>query len=197
MVVKNRGKLIFLAGFFVMLAAGWFGFPRMLYQKTNQPIQFSHQVHTGDKAGMTCEDCHSFQADGRFNGIPSIGKCAGCHMTLLGNSAGEKVLVEKYVATNTEIPWLVYSRQPENAYFSHVQHVRIAKIQCERCHGPHGASDTLRPYESDRLTGYSRDIWGHSLSRIHSEVWDGKKMDNCASCHEQQGVSNNCLLCHK
>ena len=103
-----------------------------------------------------------------------------CHAEPQGKTADEKVLVEKYVAPKREIPWLVYARQPENAHFSHAPHLAAAKIACERCHGPHGSSESLRPFELNRISGYSRDIWGHRISGIRTGQPDGMKMSDCS-----------------
>ena len=189
--------ILFLSGVAAALAIGWFVFPLALYEKTDQPIQFSHKIHTGEAVGLPCEECHSFRDDGRFTGIPALDKCATCHSSQIGSSPEEKILVENYVTQNKEIPWLVYARQPQNAYFSHIQHVKLGNIECERCHGPHGKSDVLRPFEKNRISGYSRDIWGANISRIKSQPWEGMKMDDCAKCHEDHGVVSGCLQCHK
>ena len=180
-----------------MLAVGWIGFPYLLYKSYDQPFQFSHKIHTGESAGLSCEDCHSFTEDGRFTGIPPVEKCASCHSAQLGSTNAEKILVEKYVSLNKEIPWYVYARQPENVYFSHIQHVKNANIDCVRCHGPHGSSDHLRPYQENRLTGYSRDIWGPSISGIAFNEWDGMKMSDCSRCHQERGIEESCFQCHK
>jgi len=195
--MKRKGMIMFLAGLAGMLVVGWVGFPQLLYKKIEQPLQFSHLVHTGDQVGMACEDCHSFAEDGRFNGIPKVAKCAECHAAALGETEAEKILVEEYVTPNREIPWLVYSRQPENAYFSHIQHVKLAELKCEACHGPHGTSETLRPFEVNRLSGYSRDIWGRSISGLRNEAWEGSKMDDCINCHAQHQQVDGCIDCHK
>ncbi len=191
------GKRTFMAGLVSMLAAGWFVFPRALYRKVDQPIQFSHRLHTGEKVGLTCDGCHALKDDGTFSGIPKIEQCAPCHAQPQGTTADEKRLVNDYVVPNREITWLVYAEQPENVYFSHAPHLRLAKIECERCHGPHGQSDSLRPFQMNRISGYSRDIWGQRISRIRTKPWDGMKMDDCAGCHAKNGVNNSCLDCHK
>jgi hypothetical protein len=180
-----------------MLTVGWFAFPRALYRKIDQPVQFSHRVHTSDKVGLTCDGCHAFTDDGRFAGIPRIEQCVGCHSQAQGTTPDEKLVVEKYVTPNREIPWLVYARQPENVNFSHAPHLKLAQLKCEQCHGPHGSSDSLRPFEENRISGYSRDIWGHSISRMRNSAWEGMKMDDCSRCHSRQGVSTGCLDCHK
>ena len=195
--MKNRGTIMFLAGLVATLAFGWLGFPMALYEKIEQPMQFSHQTHTGENVGLTCEDCHAFSTDGRFGGIPSVQKCAECHSEPLSTSSDEIKLVEEYVTPNREIPWLIYARQPQNAHFSHAQHVKLAEITCERCHGPHGNSEALRPFQRNRLSGYSRDIWGPSLAGIKSNPWEGMKMDDCSNCHAERGVQESCLDCHK
>ncbi len=179
------------------LAGGWFGFPRVLYQGMNQPLQFNHKLHTGEQVGLNCESCHFIRDDGRFSGIPGIEKCSECHSQTLGTTADEKRLVEEYVTPHREIPWLVYARQPENVYFSHVQHVKEAQIPCERCHGPHGSTENLKPFERNRLSGYSRDIWGSSISRLHHKDGEGMKMDDCSRCHHERGVEESCLDCHQ
>jgi menaquinone reductase, multiheme cytochrome c subunit len=196
-VVINPGRISFFAGMGLMLGVGWFAFPRALYRRIEQPVQFSHRVHTSEKVGLTCDGCHTFTEDGRFAGVPRIEQCAGCHAQAQGNTADEKIVVEKYVTPIREIPWLIYARQPENVYFSHAPHLRLAQLKCESCHGAHGSSDSLRPYEENRISGYSRDIWGRSISRLRNKPWEGMKMDDCDRCHSKQGVTAGCLDCHK
>ncbi len=195
--MKIRGIFPFFAGMVLMMGVGWMAFPRVLYRKIDQPVQFSHRIHTGEKVGLTCDGCHTFGEDGRFAGIPVVEQCSGCHSSVQGSTPDEKVVVEKYVTPKKEIPWLVYARQPENVHFSHAPHVKLGKLQCERCHGAHGTTDSLRPYEENRISGYSRDIWGRSISRVRNQPWEGMKMDDCARCHERQQVSAGCLDCHK
>jgi hypothetical protein len=188
----------FLAGMAAALAAGWLAFPRALYRQSPQPVQFSHRTHTGDAAGLKCDDCHSVRADGTFTGIPQLEKCSGCHSAPVGGTRDEKLLVDRYVTPNREIPWMVYSRQPDNAFFSHAYHVNLARIACEKCHGDHGKTEKLRDYQSNRISGYSRDIWGASLIRVSNGGGrTGMKMSDCERCHDRNGVATGCLDCHK
>jgi hypothetical protein len=183
------GKLLFLAGAVAALAAGWAGFPRAIYARRPQPVEFSHKIHT-EKAGTQCEDCHAFRADGSYSGIPRLEKCTGCHTAPMGASAEEKAFIETYVTPNREPEWASYARQPENVYFPHVAHVKIAKLACSRCHGAHGTTDKLRPYEHDHISGYSRDIWGGGDRPAMT-------MDGCVACHRQQKLEHSCMECHK
>jgi len=191
-----RGMVFFLLGAGVMFGAGWVGFPKMLYVSRQQPLQFNHKVHA-EKAGMECVGCHELRADGSFSGIPGIAGCAGCHPEPQGPTQAEKQLVKDYVTPNREIPWLVYSRQPINARFSHARHVTAGKMKCEECHGEHGKSTTLAPYEENRVSGYSRKIWGSRMVRVGLKPGDGMKMSDCESCHEKKGVEAGCLGCHQ
>ena len=195
--MKYRGVILFFTGLLGSLGAGWFGFPRVLYEQKRQPLQFSHKTHTGAKAGMKCEDCHAIREDGGFAGIPAVSQCGTCHAAAMTSSADEKLLVEKYVASGQEIGWLVYARQPGNVYFSHAVHAKRAKLACERCHGGHGATENLRRYERNRISGYSRDIWGRDITRLHQPAGSGMKMSDCEKCHEENRVTSSCLTCHK
>jgi menaquinone reductase, multiheme cytochrome c subunit len=176
-----RLPIFFAAGLSASLAFGWFAFPRLIYRTEAQPLRFSHKTHTGEKGGMKCDDCHALRADGTFSGVPAIEKCGGCHASQLGTSSDEKLLVEKYVGANREVAWKVYSRQPDNAFFSHAYHVKLAKIGCEECHKDHGKTDSLRAYSSNRI----------------SEYGPGQTMSDCERCHDRRGVRAGCLDCHK
>lgn len=192
-----NGNTTILVGAALALASGWFVLPRAFYRTVEQPLQFSHKVHASEAVGMSCEDCHGFAADGRFAGIPAMSHCAECHAEPLGTTENEKALVEHYVKANREIPWLVYSRQPDNVHFSHIQHVRNAEIECAACHGPHGESGNLRPYRVDRVSGYSRDISARQLRGAGQDPAWGLRMDDCIRCHDERDVTESCLTCHK
>lgn len=179
-----------------MLAAGWVVFPKALYKSQSQPLAFNHKVHA-DKAGLECSGCHDTRTDGSFSGIPGISNCAGCHSEPQGQTAAEKQLVRDYVTPNREIPWLAYYRQPSNARFSHVRHVKAGKLSCETCHAGHGKSEHLPLFEQNRISGYSRNIWGAKMLRVNLAPGGGMKMSDCESCHAQRGVETGCLGCHQ
>jgi len=185
-----------LAGLAAGLAVGWLVFPALLYTREPQPLQFSHAVHTGE-AGMTCEGCHGFREDGSFAGIPALETCTGCHEEVLGETGAERILVERYVAAGVEIPWKVYARQPQNVHFPHAQHVVLAEIACPRCHGDHGESTSLPPYQENRISTYSRAIWGPRIAGGGPDVSDAMKMSDCSGCHVARGVHDSCVMCHR
>lgn len=195
--MRHRALLMVGVGAGATLLCGWFAFPYAMFRRIEQPIQFSHKLHTGEKVGLACEECHALAADGRFSGIPAVEKCTPCHAEPQGATADEKRLVDEYVKPGRQIPWLVYARQPENVYFAHAPHLKLAGLACESCHGRHGASDHLRPFEENRLSSYSRDIWGRSLTGPRRTQCEGMTMADCSRCHQQHGVKESCLMCHK
>ena len=205
-----EGWIFFLAGFIPALIVGWFIFPLVLYSSQPQPINFSHAIHLNpelvDIEGETdlekCLFCHQFRDDGTFAGIPKLEKCMECHDdpdSPLGDNPEEKKMLKNYVAKEKEISWLSYYSQPACVYFPHVAHVKMGKIDCSVCHGNHGKSQTLPPFERNRLTGYSRNIWGKHISGWKFNTWDRMKMDDCADCHTKTGHEENnaCFVCHK
>ncbi|MBK9376344.1 MAG: cytochrome c3 family protein [Holophagales bacterium] len=192
--MKLPAPVSFAVGLVPALAAGWLLFPRLLYKTEAQPLPFNHKVHT--EGGMGCTDCHATAENGRFTGLPTTEACAGCHAEK-GDNAGINALVASYVEPGREVPWLVHARQPDNVYFPHAPHVTGDKLACARCHGPHGASTATRTYAVNRLSGYSRDIWGPSLARVGPKDGQGMKMSDCIQCHRAGGRESACLDCHK
>ena len=187
--------IAFGVSFVIFLGIGWIAFPKFLYSEKEQPLDFNHQLHV-DEMG-DCEACHYFRDDGSYAGIPTIDNCIMCHEFPMGEDPEELKLVDEYITPGKEIPWLVYSRQPDCVFFSHAAHVRMAGMDCMTCHGPIGESEHSKPYQYNILTCYSRDIWGHSIAGFKKNPWDSMKMDDCAECHEENGVSQGCFVCHK
>jgi hypothetical protein len=174
---KRLGWLVFFAGFVLSMIAGWLVFPRLLYSEKTQPIQFRHAAHEDSQ----CEDCHRFLPDGSYSGIPGVENCRQCHEQPIGESEQERILVEQYIEPDKEIPWLVYTWQPDNVYFSHAPHVK-PDITCVRCHHDVTKEKELPPLRENRLTGYSKNTM---------------KMVECEDCHVARGASNACQVCHK
>jgi len=156
----------------------------------------------GDTDLEKCLVCHSFHDDGTFAGIPRLEKCMECHddpESPMGESADEEKFLKEYVTDEKEIPWLVYSRQPDCVYFSHIAHVKMGNQDCRTCHGEHAKTDQLPVYKENRLTGYSINIWGKYIWGHKENSWDRMKMDDCAECHTTKGHEENnaCFVCHK
>ncbi len=166
-----------LSGFVMAVALGWWGYPKLVFSKKTQPIRFSHTVHIDQE--MACEDCHYFREDGSFAGLPTTEKCAECHEEAVGEDPAEIKFVDEYVAQGKEVPWLVYQKQPDNVYFSHIAH---KDLECTACHMDMSEVDTPPVYCQNKMTGYSKQTM---------------KMWECERCHAENGASNACFVCHK
>ncbi|MBU1340376.1 MAG: cytochrome c family protein [Proteobacteria bacterium] len=192
------GVIFFIVAFVVCFLSGTLLFPKLLYSKKEQPFNFDHALHV-EEAG-DCDSCHSLREDGSYAGIPKLATCLDCHSEdPLGETEDEAVFVEEYVSKEKEVPWYIYSRQPDCVFFSHAAHLKGEKpTDCITCHGPIGESTSLKPYEENRITGYSRDIWGKNIFGIKKHSWDRMKMDDCAECHKKEtGHQGYCFQCHK
>ena len=189
--------LFFIVGFTASLAIGWIVFPKLLYSEKKQPFDFNHASHV-EMVDDGCESCHFFREDGTYAGIPTMDQCIDCHEEVQGDSPDEEIFVTEYVEAEKEVPWLIYSRQPDCVYFSHAAHVKMAEMECVECHGAIGESESLKTYQENRITGYSRDIWGNNIAGIKKNSWDRMKMDDCGDCHlEKMGSKGACFQCHK
>ncbi len=191
------GVIFFMVAFLICFLSGWLLFPKLLYSKKEQPFNFDHALHV-EEAG-DCESCHFLREDGSFSGIPKMESCLECHTDEpMGETLDEAVFAREYVAKGKEVPWFVYSKQPDCVFFSHAAHIKRGGMDCKTCHGPIGESTASRPYEENRITGYSRDIWGKNIWGIKKNSWDRMKMDDCAACHkEETGHQGYCFQCHK
>ncbi|MDY6837355.1 MAG: menaquinone reductase multiheme cytochrome c subunit QrcA [Thermodesulfobacteriota bacterium] len=204
----------FFVGFVSHFVVGWVALPVLLYAEKEQPIDFNHQLHVEELG--ECEGCHYFREDGSFSGVPKLDNCLECHEEAMGENPEEAKFVAEYVEPGKEIPWLIYSRQPVCVFFSHAAHVNMAEIECLICHGSMGDSKHTRPYQYNRLTKYSRDIWGWNIAGMAESGWERlnrddlaeagdleparMKMDDCAECHEGhkgKGYRDACFVCHK
>ena len=196
--------LFFFIGLAASLILGWVIFPKLLYSHKKQPIDFNHVLHM-EEVDDGCQSCHWVREDGTFSGIPKLADCMECHEELLGESDEEVKFYEEYVVNNREVPWYVYSKQPDCVFFSHTAHIGPGKMDCAPCHGDHGEPTHLRPYEENRISGYSRDIWGKSMAGFTRDPSKRMKMDVCSDCHVRENVNQNsiqtlkggCFVCHK
>ena len=195
--------LFFFLGLVASLVLGWVIFPQLLYSSKDQPVAFNHQLHN-EMVDEGCESCHFFREDGTYSGVPTLEQCIDCHEEVQGDSAEEEYFVTEYVQKYREVPWLIYSKQPPCVFFPHAAHVQKAGMDCVTCHGDIGESEELRPYQQNRISRYSRDIWGHNIAGIKRHSWDRMKMNDCAECHKRENVNQNsvqthrggCFVCH-
>jgi hypothetical protein len=137
-----------------------------------QPLAFNHRLHVED-LGADCTDCHLFAETGVRATIPNLDTCSACHEEAVSETDAEAKLLQ-FIQSETLIPWRKVYWVPDHVYFSHRRHTAIAGIGCEVCHGSVG----------EREQPVTRTIVSVS-------------MDGCMECHEETGVSNDCIACHQ
>ncbi len=129
---------------------GVYGGDTVAHYKPSQPIAFDHTLHAGkDNLAINCQYCHSGAEKSRHAGIPSANVCMNCHKAVSeGKKTGTAEIAKIYAAvgwdpsknayTGTEKPlvWNKVHNLPDLAYFNHSQHVAVAKLECQKCHGP-------------------------------------------------------------
>lgn len=123
-----------------------------------QPIHYSHKIHAGDN-GIDCNYCHSSARVSKHSGIPSLNICMNCHKAIgevaestataeyskefydgeikkLYAAVGWDEATQSYTGKTQPVKWVRIHNLPDFAYFNHSQHVSVAGIECQTCHGP-------------------------------------------------------------
>ena len=161
--VKNQ-FLVLVTSIFLLLASAYFvyGFLMQVGIDQNyepiQPIHFSHKIHAGDN-GVDCKYCHSAARVSKNAGIPSLNVCMNCHKSIsevaettataeyskafydgeiqkLYKAVGWDPSAQGYTGKTEPVKWVRIHNLPDFVYFNHSQHVTVAGIECQKCHGP-------------------------------------------------------------
>ena len=160
--VKNQ-FLVLVSAILLLLASGYFVYGFLMQIGVDQdyspiqPIHYSHRIHAGNNK-IDCKYCHSSARVSKNAGIPSLNVCMNCHKniaevsdttsTVDGHTKafydGEiKKLYDavgwdgsKYTGKTKPVKWVRIHNLPDFAYFNHSQHVTVAGIECQQCHGP-------------------------------------------------------------
>lgn len=149
-LAKNK-KFVFFVLLCVSIAGG--GWTWMTMWNTNvhqgyqpvQPIKFPHDLHAGVMK-IDCQYCHSGAYKSKNATIPSLNICMNCHKVVKTESPeiqkiyaalGYDPKTQKYDSTQARpMQWIRVHNLPDLAYFNHSQHVKVAGIKCQQCHGP-------------------------------------------------------------
>lgn len=143
--------------------------------EARQPIQFSHKAHIDKK--VKCKACHTHFLERASAGVPTLEDCMTCHEGAQSKDPmgiEEERRLSEYAERKQEIGWVKLVSLPDHAFFSHRQHVVLAKIECATCHGPVGESTMLPTYPLVKVS-----------------------MDWCVGCHTKRKAETDCLACHK
>ena len=160
---KNQ-FLVLVSSIFLLLASGYFFYGWVMQIGIDQdyapiqPIHYSHRIHAGSN-GINCKYCHSSARVSKHAGIPSLNVCMNCHKNIaevtdttatpeyskafydgeiqkLYNAVGWDKTTQKYTGKTSPVKWVRIHNLPDFAYFNHSQHVTVAGIECQKCHGP-------------------------------------------------------------
>lgn len=149
-IAKNKKFVFFalLCGTIALASWGWITMwntnMHQGYQPV-QPIKFPHDLHAGAMK-IDCQYCHSGAYKSKNASIPSLNVCMNCHKVVKTESAeihkiydalGYDPQTQKYDSTKARpIQWIRIHNLPDFAYFNHSQHVKVAGLKCQTCHGP-------------------------------------------------------------
>lgn len=161
--VQNQ-FLVLVTSIFLLLASGYFVYSFLMQVGVDQdyepiqPIHYSHRIHAGSN-GINCKYCHSAARVSKNAGIPSLNVCMNCHKNIsevsdttatpdhskafydgeiqrLYDAVGWDKTAMKYTGKTHPVKWVRIHNLPDFAYFNHSQHVTVAGVECQKCHGP-------------------------------------------------------------
>jgi cytochrome c551/c552 len=151
--------LIFFVGFGFWIVQFATGLGRTKNYQPEQPVFFSHKVHAGLNQ-ISCLFCHGNAWESKQASVPSLNICMNCHAAIsdykgerLERENGSRVNPDeeikklynytgydpdkgKYTKQGKPVEWIRIHNLPDHVFFSHAQHVRAGKVQCQTCHGP-------------------------------------------------------------
>lgn len=135
-----------------------------------QPIHYSHKIHAGDNK-IECKYCHSSARVSKNAGIPSLNVCMNCHKNIsefqgdkdstyveyskefytaeiqkLYDAVGWDKNTMSYTGKVKPVKWVRIHNLPDFAYFNHSQHVSVAGVECQTCHGPVETMEVMRQH---------------------------------------------------
>ncbi len=156
--------LVLVTAIVVLLASGYFIYGFLMQVGVDQgyepiqPIHYSHRIHAGDNQ-IECKYCHSSARTSKHSGIPSLNVCMNCHKSIsevapetatedyskeyydkqiakLYDAVGWDPATQSYSGETKPVKWVRIHNLPDFVYFNHSQHVSVAGIECQKCHGP-------------------------------------------------------------
>lgn len=157
--------LVFVTVVFLLLSSAYVGYSYLMQVGIDQgympiqPIHYSHKIHAGDNQ-IECKYCHSSARVSKHSGIPSLNVCMNCHMNIaeyngeedlekgytkefytneikkLYKAVGWDENTQSYTGETQPVKWVRIHNLPDFVYFNHAQHVSVAGVDCQKCHGP-------------------------------------------------------------
>ena len=164
-VYINNSFLVFSTVIFFLFSSAYFAYGYLMQVGIDQgympvqPIHYSHKIHSGANE-IECKYCHSSARVSKHSGIPSLNVCMNCHMNIaeyngeedlekgytkefytneikkLYKAVGWDEENQRYTGETQPVKWVRIHNLPDFVYFNHAQHVDVAGIDCQKCHGP-------------------------------------------------------------
>ncbi|WP_026450829.1 c-type cytochrome [Aequorivita capsosiphonis] len=160
--VQNQ-FLVMVFSIVLILVGSYFAYGYMMQVGVDQgyapvqPIHYSHKIHAGDNQ-IDCNFCHSSARKSKTSGIPSLNVCMNCHKNIsevaedtateeyskefydgeiakLYKAVGWDAENQEYTGKTEPVKWVRIHNLPDFAYFNHSQHVTVAGVACQTCHG--------------------------------------------------------------
>ena len=174
--IKNQ-FLIFSSVVILLLSSAYFAYGYMMQIGVDQgympvqPIHYSHKIHSGANQ-IECQYCHSSARVSKHSGIPSLNVCMNCHENIaeyngeedlekgytkefytneikkLYKAVGWNEETQSYTGDTEPVKWVRIHNLPDFVYFNHAQHVSVAGVDCNKCHGPVEEMEILYQYSS-------------------------------------------------
>ncbi len=170
---KNQ-FLVLVSSIFMLLFSAYFAYSFLMQIGVDQdyepiqPIHYSHRIHAGSN-GINCKYCHSSARVSKHSGIPSLNVCMNCHKQIaevsdttataeyskafydgeikkLYTAVGWDPATQKYSGKTEPVKWIRIHNLPDFVYFNHSQHVAVAGIECQTCHGPVQTYEIMKQY---------------------------------------------------
>ena len=170
---KNQ-FLVLVSAIMLLLASGFFAYTFFMQIGVDQdyepiqPIHYSHRIHAGSN-GINCKYCHSAARVSKNAGIPSLSICMNCHKSIaevsdttatadhskafydgeiqkLYTAVGWDKANQKYTGVTQAVKWVRIHNLPDFAYFNHSQHVSVAGLECQKCHGPVQTYEVMKQF---------------------------------------------------
>ena len=173
--VENQ-FLVLVSVIFLLLGSAYFAYGWMSQVGLDQgyapvqPIHYSHRIHAGDNE-IDCKYCHSSARVSKHSGIPSLNVCMNCHKSIgevaaetlaegkneygvdynkeiqkLYTAVGWDEATQAYTGETKPVEWVRIHNLPDFAYFNHSQHVSVAGVECQKCHGPVEEMEIMSQY---------------------------------------------------
>lgn len=188
---KNQ-FLVLVTSIFLILASGYFAYAYFMQVGVDQnyepiqPIHYSHRIHAGSNQ-INCKYCHSAARESKNAGIPSLNVCMNCHKNIsevsdtTATAEHSKAFYDgeikrlykavgwdgsKYTGVTEPVKWVRIHNLPDFAYFNHSQHVSVAGLECQTCHGPVQTMEIMKQH-SKLTMGWCIDC--HRKTEVKTE----------------------------